>query len=66
MGYKTPTYKQPTKYPDSKGMAVETTRVRLPVYLLAEIEMIAQEIHQRRLAEGTVPQKLTGGDRDEP
>lgn len=62
MGYKTPTYRFPTKYPDERGFAIATKRVSVPEYLLEEIEAIAQKLHQERMAKGTVPGSKNGDD----
>jgi hypothetical protein len=67
MGYKTPTYKQPAKFPLADGSATPTKMIRMPMYLAEELEAIAKELHQRRVAEGTVPLNpvLRGCDRND-
>jgi hypothetical protein len=55
MANKKPVCKFPAKYVGLSGETISTQRVRVPEYLAEEIEAIAQELHQRRLAEGTVP-----------
>ncbi len=63
MANKKPVCKFPAKFPGVDGKAVNTRLVRMPEYLLNELEVYAQKLHQQRLAEGTVPAVTDGGDR---